>query len=136
MTSATRQAVAAIAYGDLADQAKMAGDQGVRRDALWRDELTDVVIPVDDAAGDRLGDGDQGRRRLRRQLWRTAGQSRHQDQQRAACRLATPLRGGASASSDLDHVRRCPLNSRGARRARQGGASPGPKQDGAGQGKP
>jgi hypothetical protein len=58
MTSATRQAVAAIAYGDLADQAKMAGDQGVRRDALWRDELTDVVIPVDDAAGDRLGDGD------------------------------------------------------------------------------
>jgi len=52
-------------------------------------------------------------------LWCTAGQSRHQDQQRAAGRLATPLHGGASASSDLDHVRRCPLNSLGARRARQ-----------------
>jgi hypothetical protein len=97
----------------------VSGDARTHLDALWRDELTDVVIPVDDAAGDRLGDGDQGRRRLRRQLWRTAGQSRHQDQQRAAGRLATPLRGGASASSDLDHVRRCPLNSFGARRARQ-----------------
>jgi len=29
-----RQAVAAIAHGDLADQAKMAGDQGVRRGAI------------------------------------------------------------------------------------------------------